>query len=100
MEADREKRAHSIPLRHYGWVLIGLWTLMAAASLGWNLYQDREEELRVARHIALTNYERDVLYRRWAAAHGGVYVPETTDTPPPYALCGRDCGPIIEEETI
>jgi PAS domain S-box-containing protein len=85
MEADREKRAHSIPLRHYGWVLIGLWTLMAAASLGWNLYQDREEELRVARHIALTNYERDVLYRRWAAAHGGVYVPVTPDTPPtPY----------------
>jgi PAS domain S-box-containing protein len=85
MEDDREKRTHSIPLKHYGWVLIGLWTLMAAASLGWNLYQDREEELRVARHIALTNYERDVLYRRWAAAHGGVYVPVTPDTPPtPY----------------
>ena len=39
----------------------------------------------MARQIALTNYERDVLYRRWAAAHGGVYVPVTPDTPPtPY----------------
>jgi PAS domain S-box-containing protein len=39
----------------------------------------------VARNIALTNFERDVLYRRWAASHGGVYVPVTPDTPPtPY----------------
>jgi PAS domain S-box-containing protein len=58
---------------------------VAAASLGWNLLQDREEALRVARHIALTNYERDTLYRRWGASHGGVYVPVTPDTPPtPY----------------
>jgi PAS domain S-box-containing protein len=47
--------------------------------------QDRSEDLRVARHVALTNYERDVLYRRWAASHGGVYVPVDSDTPPtPY----------------
>jgi PAS domain S-box-containing protein len=85
MHIDPSKKAPSIPLRHYGWILIGVWTLVAASSLGWNLLQDREESLRVARQIALTNYERDVLYRRWAAAHGGVYVPVTPNTPPtPY----------------
>jgi PAS domain S-box-containing protein len=85
MEADRKPGAHSIPLKRYGWVLIGVWTLVAAVSLGWNLLQDKEEALRVARNIALTNYERDVLYRRWASGHGGVYVPVTPDTPPtPY----------------
>ena len=85
MQADRHKRTHSIPLKHYGWILVGVWTLVVAASLGWNLFQDRDEDLRVARQIALTNYERDVLYRRWAAIHGGVYVPVTPDTPPtPY----------------
>ena len=85
MEADRKKKGHSNPLKHYGWIAIGVWTLVAAASLGWNLFQDREEALRVAHTIALTNYERDVLYRRWAAVHGGVYVPVTPDTPPtPY----------------
>ena len=85
MHLDPNQKAHSIPLKHYGWILIGVWTLVAAASLGWNLLQDREEALRVARNIALTNYERDVLYRRWAAAHGGVYVPVTPATPPtPY----------------
>ena len=85
MQADREKKKNSIPLKHYGWIVVGVWTLVAAASLGWNLLQDRDEALRVARNIALTNYERDVLYRRWAAGHGGVYVPVTPDTPPtPY----------------
>jgi PAS domain S-box-containing protein len=85
MQADREPKRHSIPLKHYGWIVVGVWTLVAAASLGWNFFQDREEELRVAHHIALTNYERDVLYRRWASIHGGVYVPITDDTPPnPY----------------
>jgi PAS domain S-box-containing protein len=85
MQADRKEKGYSIPLKYYGWILIGVWTLVAAASLGWNLFQDREEALRVARNIALTNYERDVLYRRWAAGHGGVYVPVTPGTPPtPY----------------
>lgn len=85
MDIDTSKKTHSIPLKHYGWILIGVWTLVAAVSLGWNMLQDRDEALRVARQIALTNYERDVLYRRWAAAHGGVYVPVTPDTPPtPY----------------
>ena len=85
MQIETSKKAHSIPLIHYGWIVIGVWTLVAAASLGWNLLQDRDEALIVARNIALTNYERDVLYRRWAAAHGGVYVPVTPDTPPtPY----------------
>ncbi|MGO9579863.1 MAG: ATP-binding protein [Desulfobaccales bacterium] len=85
MPADPKPRPHPISLKPYGWILVGLWTLVVAASLGWNLFQDRDEDLRVARQIALTNYERDVLYRRWAAAHGGVYVPMTPDTPPtPY----------------
>ncbi len=85
MQIDPGKKAYVIPWKHYGWILIGVWTLVAAASLGWNLLQDRDEALRVARQIALTNYERDVLYRRWAAGHGGVYVPVNPDTPPtPY----------------
>jgi two-component system, cell cycle sensor histidine kinase and response regulator CckA len=85
MPTDTTKKTRPVSLKHYGWILIVVWTLVAAGSLGWNLYQDQGEALRVARNIALTNYERDVLYRRWAAAHGGVYVPVTPRTPPtPY----------------
>jgi two-component system cell cycle sensor histidine kinase/response regulator CckA len=85
MPIETREKTHPVPLKQYGWILIMLWTLVAAGSLGWNLFQDQEESFRVARNIALTNYERDVLYRRWAAAHGGVYVPVTPKTPPtPY----------------
>jgi PAS domain S-box-containing protein len=85
MKAGTRKKAPAIPLKHYGWILIGVWTLVVAASLGWDLLQHREEAIDIARHVARTNYERDALYRRWAAVHGGVYVPVTPDThPSPY----------------
>jgi two-component system cell cycle sensor histidine kinase/response regulator CckA len=85
MYTDSKTRVRPIPVKLYGLILVGVWTLVTVASLSWNLYQDHLEGLRVARHIALTNYERDALYRRWGAIHGGVYVPITPETPPsPY----------------
>jgi PAS domain S-box-containing protein len=87
MEIETGKKVRPLTLKHYGLILIIVWTLVAAASLWWNLLQHRQEAVDIARHIALTNYERDVLYRRWAAAHGGIYVPVTPDTPPsPYLV--------------
>jgi len=85
MQTDSSTKVHPIPVKLYGWILIGVWTLVTAMSLGWNLLQQNQETVDIARHIALTNYERDALYRQWAAGHGGVYVPVTPDTPPtPY----------------
>lgn len=31
---------------------------------------------------ARINFDKDLLYRRWATIHGGVYVPVTPETPP------------------
>jgi diguanylate cyclase (GGDEF)-like protein len=71
--------------RRFGWVLLGVWTMVVAASLAWNLMQQRRETLDLAYTTALTLYKKDILYRRWAAGHGGVYVPVTAATPPnPY----------------
>lgn len=71
--------------RRFGWVLLGAWTVVVAASLIWNLAQQRRETLALAYTTAITLYEKDLLYRRWAASHGGVYVPVTAATPPnPY----------------
>jgi hypothetical protein len=71
--------------RRFGWVLLGVWTTVVAASLIWNLAQQRRETLTLAYTTALTLYEKDLIYRRWAADHGGVYVPVTAATPPsPY----------------
>jgi predicted signal transduction protein with EAL and GGDEF domain len=71
--------------RRFGWVLLGMWTVVVAASLIWNLVQQRRVTLDLARNTAITLYEKDLLYRRWAASHGWVYVLVTPETPPnPY----------------
>ena len=55
------------------------------ASLAWNLSQVKKTALEAARIQARTAFEKDVLYRRWNAMHGGVYVPVTPETTPnPY----------------
>ncbi len=68
--------------RRFGWILLGVWTVVVAASLIWNLAQQQRETLAMAYTTAITLYEKDLLYRRWAAGHGGVYVPVTSATPP------------------
>jgi diguanylate cyclase (GGDEF)-like protein len=71
--------------KQFGWVLLGVWTAVVAASLIWNLVQQRRETLDLAYTTAITLYEKDLLYRRWASGHSGVYAPVTAATPPnPY----------------
>jgi signal transduction histidine kinase len=72
-------------LKHHSLFLVLLWTGCIAASLLWNLYEQREKILKIARNSAQITFENDILYRRWAAKHGGVYVPASEHTPPnPY----------------
>jgi diguanylate cyclase (GGDEF)-like protein len=68
--------------RRFGFALLGAWTAVVAVSLVWNLVQQRRETMALAYNTALTLYEKDLLYRRWAADHGGVYVQVTAATPP------------------
>ncbi|MFA7404551.1 MAG: ATP-binding protein [Pelobacteraceae bacterium] len=62
-----------------------VWTTAAAIVLIGEL-DDRESFLLSnALSSARATYEKDVAFRRWAARHGGVYVPVTPETPPnPY----------------
>jgi PAS domain S-box-containing protein len=78
-------KSRNIPLGRHGWILLAGWTLAVAASLAWDLSQTKSAAIRIAHHVAQTIFERDILYRRWAASHGGTYVPITPETPPnPY----------------
>ncbi len=44
-----------------------------------------EAVVNLARAEAQSHFEKDLIYRRWSALHGGVYVPPTSATPPnPY----------------
>jgi len=83
---DKEKTGNLFDrLRHHSWVLVLLWTGCIAASLLWNLYEQREKILKIAHNSAHLTLEKDVIYRRWAARQGGIYVPVSEHTPPnPY----------------
>lgn len=65
--------------------LVTAWGLLVVAALGLNLLEVRRDVLVQARTMAHSALDKDIMYRRWAALHGGVYVPATEQTPPnPY----------------
>lgn len=67
------------------WVLPALWTLIVALGLGWNMRHIHLTVQELAEVAARSNFEKDILYRKWATMHGGVYVPVSDKTPPnPY----------------
>jgi hypothetical protein len=83
---DSEKiRVRSRRFKRYAWVLAVVWTVVVAASLVWNVIQARQNTLEAARIQARAAFEKDVIYRRWNAEHGGVYASVTEETQPnPY----------------
>jgi Protein of unknown function (DUF3365) len=73
-------------LKPYVLFLVTVWTVIVGASLWWNIYYHVNQSIiEQGRAEALSAYNKDLVYRRWAAGHGGVYVPVTDETPPnPY----------------
>ncbi len=72
-------------VKPYVLTLALMWSAIVIASLTWNVYQTRQKTLDLARIQARDSFMKDVVYRRWNAGHGGIYVPVTDETPPnPY----------------
>jgi len=67
--------------RRYGWVLAFLWLATVTVSFSWNMHRIKQSTLETARTHALSSFKKDIIYRRWNAMHGGVYVPVTDTTP-------------------
>ncbi|MDZ7760735.1 MAG: diguanylate cyclase [Desulfovermiculus sp.] len=62
-----------------------IWIVAIAASFVWNWHQVGDSMMVLVENAAQFSFEKDVVYRRWGAMHGGVYVPVTKATPPnPY----------------
>ena len=55
------------------------WTLAVGFSVGWETLDQRRSAVEVAHEGAVTAYESDQMYRRWAMQQGGVYVPLNAD---------------------
>ena len=85
MEKPSSYKTELTVLRNYFWMLLVLWTVLVGLILLWSLFRQKHETEQVARVEARNSFEKDLVYRRWATGHGGVYVPMTDKTPPnPY----------------
>ncbi len=69
-------------LKRYTYYLLVAWTLMIGLSMIWNGSRLDQAAHLAAQVAARAEFEKDVLYRRWNASHGGVYVPATESSPP------------------
>lgn len=85
MVADSAVTEISVRLKTGFWWVAVLWTLLILALTGWRCYSDQAAARLMAKNLAQESYNKDILYRRWASLHGGVYAPITEHTPPnPY----------------
>jgi signal transduction histidine kinase/CheY-like chemotaxis protein len=74
----------NIQLRKNIFIFI-VWSGLIAVSLTWNISQLHENTLLTAAAAARASLNKDIIFRKWATSHGGVYVPPTDITPPnPY----------------
>jgi signal transduction histidine kinase len=71
--------------RLQSWVSAFLWTACIVISLLWNLHEQGINLVLLATNTAEVTFDNDVLYRRWVARQGGVYVRVTEHVHPnPY----------------
>jgi len=85
MEKSGSSKTELTALKNYSLILLVIWTVFVGLILLWGLLYQKYENKEMARIQAKNSFEKDLVYRRWAAVHGGVYVPVTAGTPPsPY----------------
>lgn len=73
-------------------LLFAGWTLLLILLLCWNMRHMKRTTLSLAESNARIFLQKDMLYRAWCAAHGGVYVPvsEKTQPNPDLDVANRD----------
>ena len=74
--------AREVVSKHAGWLIGAAWTLGVGLSFAWNVSQIRRLTEDQALVEARSTLQKDIVYRKWATSHGGVYVPVTDQTPP------------------
>ncbi|MCK5783368.1 MAG: DUF3365 domain-containing protein [Desulfobacterales bacterium] len=85
MTQNQGRILKKIPVRRAAQLLLLTWTVLLGGSLVWNLLSSDRAILNQAISEANGHFAKDTVYRRWAALHGGVYVPVSENTPPsPY----------------
>ncbi len=66
-------------------ILMAFWTFAIGLFLTLSIIEEKNTVFSIAAKECKTGFVKDVQYRLWATKHGGVYVPQSEDTPPnPY----------------
>ena len=75
-----------ISKKNYIWLLLLLfWTILVFVLVIEANYFNKQFINKMATIESKANFDKDLIYRKWVAGHGGVYVPVTEKTPPnPY----------------
>ncbi len=68
--------------RHVWLVIVFVWTFFIAYLLNNQNKDDYNKVLESAKVESRASYNKDLTYRRWAALHGGLYVPITEKSQP------------------
>ncbi len=63
-------------------LLSAFWTFLIVILVIVNYDQVYQNSLQIVKSSAIDGFNKDLVYRRWATFHGGVYVPVTDSTPP------------------
>lgn len=63
-------------------ISIALWVMLIAASLFWNIQQNRKHHLEMLFQTARSFFHQIEITREWNASHGGIYAPVTANTRP------------------
>lgn len=72
-------------LKRYTAIILAAWTALVGGLLAADYRNEQHTAQELARVEVRAAYNKDLVYRRWAAGHGGLYVPVTRNTPPsPY----------------
>lgn len=73
--------------KRYILLILVLWSGAVTGSLTWNILDIQNDIDTLAATQARAEFEKDILYREWAASHGGVYAPvSSTTSPNPYLI--------------
>lgn len=72
-------------------LLIAIWS-MPVESLAWNPHLKNHNTLNTDAVAARSNISKDMSFRKWATAHGGVYTHTDAHTPPWRMPVSRTCS--------
>lgn len=69
--------------RFFLW-LVALWSIAVGIIIAIGFYYIRQDHVAATISHARGAYHNDIIFRKWAAKQGGVYVPSATTRPNPY----------------